>query len=176
MSGLWHLQHDADEVKQAPSCAGLQTFNSHGTSMISPSFADNELRKVSRSSLSGVITVSTVFSKDGRFIYMGQSKGFLSVLDANSLQFLDVLKVRIFACVPCLAPCSHGCCYTLMPCMVATIGACADVIARSQVFQLVLSSQQAHALQIYGMRCHADVSINRLGGACSCPRSRASCL
>ena len=82
-------------MKQAPACAGLQTFNSHGTSMISPSFADNELRKVSRSSLSGVITVSTVFGKDGRFIYMGQSKGFLSVLDANSLQFLDVVKVRI---------------------------------------------------------------------------------
>ena len=69
-----------------------------------PSYADNELRKVSRSSLSGVNTVSAVFSKDGRFIYMGQSKGFLSVLDANSLQFLDVLKVRILHAYPCLAP------------------------------------------------------------------------
>ena len=88
------------KMSQAPSCAGLQKFTSHTTSMISPSFADNELRKVSRSALSGVITVSTVFSKDGRFIYMGQSKGFLSVLDANSLQFLDVLKVRVLHASP----------------------------------------------------------------------------
>ena len=77
-------------------------------------------------------TVSAVFSKDGRFIYMGQSKGFLSVLDANSLQFLDVLKVRILHAYPCLAPRPHGCCYTWMPCMGAAIKACAEVIARLQ--------------------------------------------
>ena len=56
--------------------------------------ADTEVRKGSRSALSGQLTASAVFSRDGRCIYLGQTRGLLSVLDANSLQFLDVVKVR----------------------------------------------------------------------------------
>ncbi len=84
--------------------------DSQGTFIVPPC-ADNELRKVSRSSLSGVNTVSAVFGKDGRFIYIGQSKGFLSILDTNSLQFLDVLKVTILHASP-LSSCFPRVCHT----------------------------------------------------------------
>ncbi|CAL5218844.1 g575 [Coccomyxa viridis] len=54
---------------------------------------DNEIRKGSRSALSGQLTASAVFSRDGRCIYLGQSRGLLSVLDTHSFQFLDVVKL-----------------------------------------------------------------------------------
>lgn len=56
--------------------------------------ADNDAKKTSRSTLAGgQMTAAAIFSKDGRIIYVGQTRGLLSVLDAGSLQFLDVLKV-----------------------------------------------------------------------------------
>ena len=67
--------------------------------------ADTEVRKGSRSALSGQLTASAVFSRDGRCIYLGQTRGLLSVLDANNLQFLDVVKVRGPAA--CCTSCQH---------------------------------------------------------------------
>ena len=55
--------------------------------------AETEVRKGSRSALSGQLTASAVFSRDGRCIYLGQSRGLLSVLDTASLRFLDTVKV-----------------------------------------------------------------------------------
>ena len=56
--------------------------------------ADSDARKGPRSSLGGAQTACAVFSRDGRCIYLGQSKGYLCVLDRDSLQFLDVVRVR----------------------------------------------------------------------------------
>lgn len=40
-------------------------------------------------------TAVALFDKTGDLIYMGQSKGSITVLDSASLKFLDILKVCI---------------------------------------------------------------------------------
>ena len=65
--------------------------------------ADSDARKGPRSSLGGAQTACAVFSRDGRCIYLGQSKGYLCVLDRDSLQFLDVVRVR-----PSLPACNRA--------------------------------------------------------------------
>ena len=40
-----------------------------------------------------MVTAVALFDKAGDLIYIGQSKGTITVLDANSLKFLDIVKV-----------------------------------------------------------------------------------
>ena len=61
-------------------------------------------------------TAIALFDKAGDLIYMGQSKGSITVLDSASLKFLDIVKVctrppcNIKAPLVCALPCPEVCC------------------------------------------------------------------
>lgn len=57
---------------------------------------------------SSLVTASAVFDKAGSLIFMGQSKGTITVVDANSLRFVDMIKVcpRAFVLLPAIHMCA----------------------------------------------------------------------
>ena len=40
-----------------------------------------------------MVTASALFDKTGDLIFVGQAKGTITVVDANSLRFVDMIKV-----------------------------------------------------------------------------------
>ena len=60
-------------------------------------------------------TAVALFDKTGDLIYMGQSKGSITVLDSASLKFLDILKVGTRP--PCTIKAPIGFAFLLLGCV-----------------------------------------------------------
>jgi len=52
-----------------------------------------------------------VFSKDSRLLFVGQSRGLISVVDASSLRILDIVKVSVCAMCVHVCTCVYMCVY-----------------------------------------------------------------
>ena len=56
-----------------------------------------------------MVNAIALFNKGGELIYMGQSKGTITVLDAATLKFLDFVKVLTLSSAPALQSHSQAC-------------------------------------------------------------------
>eukprot|EP00983_Pelagomonas_calceolata_P029888 935968-Pelagomonas_calceolata.AAC.3 len=61
--------------------------------MCSTLAADTEATKQGKPGESSSTTIVAIFSKDSSMVFVGQMRGLISVVDASSLRFLDIVKV-----------------------------------------------------------------------------------
>jgi len=57
-----------------------------------PVLADTEATKQGKPGESSSTTIVAIFSKDSSMVFVGQMRGLISVVDASSLRFLDIVK------------------------------------------------------------------------------------